>query len=331
MTWRDVARRDLVSVARTRTGPAVVALAGLSTVVAVALMALLSVAPAAAGLAGLLGVLAVFGLAATTNPRVVAAAVGALAALAVAATLLAPPPEYGGPPEGPQAVLVVGSLLGFLVPLVGLLGGYAALVGERETGSVRFLMGLPNTRDDAYLGKFCSRAAVVVVPLVVGLLLAAVAVALTFEDGSVLPLLGVAVVTVPYAVLFVGVGLTASALADSSARAVAAVAAVFAVLRAGWPALQWLGMQGVEDPYPRPEWYFWLGRCNPMNAYVKLTAGFADLEYGHPLLSTPAADVAGSAAGSLPTTAGFAAVVLLAWTVVAPLAGLLYFRERDLL
>jgi len=331
MTWRDVARRDLVSVARTRTGPAVVALAGLSTVVAVALMALLSAAPAAGGLAGLLGVFAVLGLAARTTPRVVAAAAAGLAALAVVGTLLSPPPEFGGPPDGDAAVLVVGSLLSFLVPLVGLLGGYAALVGERETGSVRFLMGLPNTRDDAYLGKFISRSGAVVVPLVVGLLAATVAVALTFEGGPVLALVGVAAVTVPYAVLFVGVGLTASALADSSARAVAAVAGVFAVFRAGWPALQWLGLQGVEDPYPRPEWYFWVGRLNPMNAYVKLTTAFADTEFGHPLLSTPAADVAGTAAGSLPTTVGFAAVVLLGWTALAPLAGLLYFRERDLL
>jgi ABC-type transport system involved in multi-copper enzyme maturation, permease component len=234
------------------------------------------------------------------------------------------------------AVVSVGSALSFLLPLVALVGSYAALVGERETGSVRFLLGLPNSRVDAYAGKYLSRSAVVLVPLAVGLALTAVVVGLTFANGSVLGILGLTAVSIPYALLFVGIGLSASAYADTSNRSVAVVIAAFVVFRVGWPAIQLLGLQGMEEPYPRPEWFFWVGRLNPINAYVKLTTLFAEFEYGHPLVSTPGGRFGPLPAGetavnTIATSHWFAAVVLLAWTLLAPIAGLLYFRDRDIL
>ncbi|PSQ67211.1 MAG: hypothetical protein BRD24_01095 [Halobacteriales archaeon SW_9_67_24] len=104
----------------------------------------------------------------------------------------------------------------------------------------------------------------------------------------------------------------------------------------GWPAIQLLGLQGLDDPYPRPEWFFWVGRTNPINAYVKLTTLFEEFEYGHPLISTPGGRFGPVSAGettvnTIATSHWFAAVVLLAWTLLAPIAGLLYFRDRDVL
>ena len=75
---------------------------------------------------------------------------------------------------------------------------------------------------------------------------------------------------------------------------------------------------------------------NPINAYVKLTTLFAEFEYGHPLVSTPGGRFGPLPAGetavnTIATSHWFAAVVLLAWTLLAPIAGLLYFRDRDIL
>lgn len=328
MTVEAVVRRDLLSVYRSRIGTAIAAVLALATVVAVGFFA---VAPDA-GILGPVGVLltigTLLGLVFLGSPRSIAAVVTGFTAVALV-SLLATTPESGVGSVRPQmqvAVAAVGSGLSVLLPLVGLLGSYAALVGERETGSVRFLLGLPNSRTDAYLGKYVSRSVVVLTPLVIGLGLASLLVPFAFEDASVLALLGVAAVSVPYALLFVGIGLSASAYADSSNRAVAVALASFVVFRAGWPAVQWLGLQGLRDQYPRPEWFFWIGRLNPINAYVKLTTAFADFEYGHPLLAQP-----GEAVSTVATTYGFALVVLLAWTALAPLAGLVYFRARDVL
>lgn len=328
MTSVDVFRRDLTSVYRSRIGAAVTAIVALSTVVAVGLFALGSGVTALAGIGGLLTVGAIAALVFLGSPKQIVGVLVGFTVLAVGATLLVRDPNQAYPvrPQMEQAVVTIGGGLSLLLPLVGLVGSYAAIVGERETGSVRFLLGLPNSRDDAYFGKFVSRATVVCVPLVVCLLLTGVIVALTFEGGSFLAIAGIAVLSIPYSVLFVGIGLTASAYADSSNRAVAVVIAIFVTLRLGWPATQHLLLEALENPYPRPELYFWIGRLNPINAYVKLTTLFAEFEYGHPLVTQPAESVA-----TVATTHWFAAVVLLAWTALAPLAGLFYFRERDLL
>ncbi|MFC4551033.1 MULTISPECIES: ABC transporter permease subunit [Halorussus] len=327
MSRTDVFRRDLRSVYRSRTGTAVSAIVALATVVAAGLFALSSDVTALAGVGALLTVGAIVALVFLGNPKQIAGVVVAFTVLAVALTLaLSDPQSARYRPPMALAVVTVGSALSFLLPLVCLVGSYAALVGESETGSVRFLLGLPNSRDDAYLGKYRSRATIVVVPLVVCLALTGVIVAATFRDGSFLGMMGLTLVSIPYALLFVGIGLSASAYSDTSNRAVAVALAAFVALRVGWPGLQFVLLQGVRDRFSRPEWYYWIGRINPINAYVKLTTLFADVGGGHPLISTPYEPISSVALGY-----PFAAVVLLVWTALAPLAGLLYFRKRDLL
>jgi ABC-2 type transport system permease protein len=293
MTWRHVWRRDLLSSYRSRMVPAVAALLVLAT-------------------AGV--VLAMYAL-----------------------------DNTGPPPDQQTAVFTVSAIAHVLVPLAGLLASYSSLVGERESGSVRFLLGLPNSRLDAYGGKFASRLTAVAGPLAVGLLVVTVAVGALFENGAYLDMLGLTAVTLLLAVLFVAMGLALSSAASTATRAVVGAVGIFAVFRGGWPALQAVLLNVTEAerfPFP-PEWYFWLGRVNPLNAYVKLTAAYGDFgARGHPLLTTavetdynPAADETVVEAGvdSFAVTPEFAAVVLLAWTVVVPLLGYAAWRGQDLL
>lgn len=251
--------------------------------------------------------------------------------------------NYGPPPALRDAVMVVGSVSHALIPLVGLLASYSALAGERESGSVRFLMGLPNSRLDAFLGKFASRMTAVGAPLLLGLLVCTVAVGALFENGSYLDMLGLTGVTLLYALLFVGMGLALSAVAATSTRAVVGSVGIFALFRGGWPALQGVLLRVTDaDRYPfAPDWYYWIGRVNPLNAYVKLTTEYADFGPGsHPLLTRavetdfdPAAEevVVEASVQSFAVTSEFAAIVLLAWTAVVPLAALAVWRRRDLL
>lgn len=239
-------------------------------------------------------------------------------------------PEY--PPPMNVAVMILGGIISFLVPLAALLSTYSAIVGERTTGSVRFLLGLPNSRRDVFVGKFLSRSFSIVVPLLGGMVLSGLVVASSFEDGAFLPIVGLGLLGAVYAVLFVAIGLGASVYADTDTRAVAIVIGVFALLRAGWPAIQWAGLETMADPWPEPEWYFWLGRVNPINAFVKLTTAFGDVE-NHPLLTRPYSGEYGDAPPleTVATSMEFAAVVLAVVTIVAPVVGFLYFRQRDML
>lgn len=92
-----------------------------------------------------------------------------LAALAFALTLL------GSTPTGlldvkPLAVTVVSisSLTIFLVPLIALLIGYDAIVGESERNCMLLMLTYPVTRAEIILGKFIGHAAILAVATLVG-------------------------------------------------------------------------------------------------------------------------------------------------------------------
>lgn len=325
MTWRHVTRRDLRSVYRSRTGSAVAALLGLSTAVLTGLFALADNFLVLAAVVALLVVCAILALVFLGTPRTVGLLVLASVAAAIGVVLTLSPTRAGDGPAPESGIFLVTTALSFVLPLVGLLGSYGAIVRERETGSVRFLLGLPNSRTDAFLGKYVSRSATILVPLGGGLLLAWGVMAITFAGGSAAAMLVVMIISAPYALLFVGIGLAASAYAETSNRAVALVVAVFVTFRPGWFAAEVLMRESVGNPSPLPAWYFWFDRLNPINAYLAL-AEWATPMANHPLVQQPI-----DSAATVATSAGFAGVVLVGWTVLGPAVGLWYFRRRDLL
>lgn len=233
-------------------------------------------------------------------------------------------------PRFADVMLAIAALLSHLLPLVALLGSYGAIVTERKMGSIRFLLGLPNSRLDAYLGKFVSRSLLVLVPLVAGLLVAGVVGAVAFRQPSLTAFAGLLLPTIPYAMIFVGFGLTISAAVSTETRAVVGVVAVFAVFRGVWTGLQWGALQLATAPgeYPSPPyeaWYYLLGRLNPINAYLKVTTEVISPGVRNGLISAPREPV-----GYVSLTAGFAVFSILLWLAIAPWAGYARFRDADL-
>lgn len=101
--------------------------------------------------------------------RWVVAATVLLAALAFTLTFL------GSAPTGlldakPLAVTVVSisSLTIFLVPLIALLLGYDAIVGEAERGCLLLMLTYPVSRMEIVFGKFVGHAAILMLATVVG-------------------------------------------------------------------------------------------------------------------------------------------------------------------
>lgn len=60
------------------------------------------------------------------------------------------------------------SLVTYLVPLIALILGYDAIVGERERGSMDLLLSMPVTRFEILLGKYLGLAAALAVSTAVG-------------------------------------------------------------------------------------------------------------------------------------------------------------------
>jgi len=123
-----------------------------------------------------------------------------------------------------------------LIPLIALVAAYLSIAGERESGSIKFLLGLPNTRTDVVVGKVLSRSAVVtagiLVAFVIGVPAAAILVPdMTFEYGDYVLF---AAVTVLYALAYVAVAVAISAATASRSRAMSGAIGFFFLFNLVW-------------------------------------------------------------------------------------------------
>lgn len=244
--------------------------------------------------------------------------------------------DVTGGPAAPfdNIMMTVAVLLSFLLPFVAMLGSYSAIVYERESGSVRFLLGLPNSRWDAYAGKYVSRTVLLVVSILAGFLTLALVGFGILTDPSASGLLLFVLATVAFALVFVGFGIAISGVANSLIGATAGIIATYVVFRGGWMIAQFAGLyvtppQG-EVARPYPDWFFFLGRVNPLNAYLKVVVEVFDRGPNtlvrQVLLTNPAPEV-----NTVATGTPYAVLALTGWLVVVPVVGYLLFRRKDLL
>jgi Cu-processing system permease protein len=81
------------------------------------------------------------------------------------------------------------SLVIYLIPLIALLLGFDAIVGERERGSLDLLLSLPITRLELLLGKYLGLAGALTLSTLAGFGMVAVLLSRQHELGLVVPLL----------------------------------------------------------------------------------------------------------------------------------------------
>ena len=120
-------------------------------------------------------------------------------------------------------MLLVGSLLSLILPFIAMLGSYGAIIQERETGSIRFLLGLPNSRLEAYVGKYLSRSVLLVASTLVGFVVVAAVGFGILREPDALAFVVFVLLTLGFGVVFVGIGIAASAVFDSETQVTTAI------------------------------------------------------------------------------------------------------------
>lgn len=118
-----------------------------------------------------------------------------------------------------SSVVFIGSLL---IPLVALVAAYLAIAGERESGSAKFLLGLPNTRWDIILGKFLSRGLVITLGIISAFVVIAGFLLTIYPVFPAIPYLVMFGLMFLYAIAYVAIAIGVSASVTSKARAAAA-------------------------------------------------------------------------------------------------------------
>lgn len=215
---------------------------------------------------------------------------------------------------------IVNLLVGTLVPLTALVIGYNAISGERESGSLKLLLALPHSRADVVFGKVIGRSAAFSAAVIIGFVLPALILAigpLTFEIAS---FVGYVLLVCLLGTVFVSIAVGFSAAVSSQLRALAGAIALYMLFVPVWSAVQ-LPLQ------------FWL-MTDP--AWVPLTPEQA-MRFFTLIRPTGAQGVLSDALlrGELFSGDGVrmqisSLLMLVAWTIIPPLAGLLKFERADL-
>lgn len=229
-----------------------------------------------------------------------------------------------------QLLFSIASPVSIFVPLIGVITGYRAIVGERSTGSVKILLSLPHTRRDVLFGKLAGRTAVLSVAVVVGFALAGVVGVVYYSAFPIAAYLGFVVLTLVLGIAYLAFSIGLSASTRSSSIALWGALGFFALFQFLWGFVTNLVVyvvNGFSTPANfsfvfgyltgGPDWYQLLGLLSPSSAYQ--TALNAVLS-------------AGGASGSTPyfLQSWFGIVILVIWIVVPLVFGYLRFNSTDL-
>ena len=113
-----------------------------------------------------------------------------------------------------------------LLPFVGVLLGYNAVVSERESGAIRLALSMPHSRRDVLLGKFCSRAGLLTAALVGALVAAGALVVYPLGELVLGRFLLFVLLTVVFGAVWCGLGLATSLVVATRRRALVLAAAL---------------------------------------------------------------------------------------------------------
>jgi ABC-2 type transport system permease protein len=163
----------------------------------------------------------------------------------------------------------------FFVPMIALAVGYGAVANERQSGSLRLLLALPNSRADVVFGKFVCRGLVVLVAIGVGYAVAG-AVALATYDSFDAGVFGLYTgLTALYGTVYLAFAVGVSAVLESREKALVGASAAYVLFLIGWDVLllflQLLVYGPEAPPGGLPDWFKLLGVANPSTAFMYAT------------------------------------------------------------
>jgi len=232
-----------------------------------------------------------------------------------------------GGQSGFGLAVYLSSIAGLFVSLAAILVAYKALAGERESGSIKLLLGLPHTRTDVVVGKVLGRTAVLGTPILVAFLVAGVYAGLSLETFGAVDYLLFVLMTLVLAVAYVCIVTGISATTGSTSRSSTLAIGFFLLFELIWGAITtgivW-ATNGFELPTTAagfPDWVFIVNQLPPSSAY------------GTALYAVVPDAMGSSAAAQVDALYGtpWLGVFILAFWIVVPLAiGLQQFNGADL-
>jgi ABC-2 type transport system permease protein len=219
----------------------------------------------------------------------------------------------------------MGQPMAFFVPLLGLGLSYGAIARERDSGSIKLALGLPNSRSEFVVGKFIGRTVVLSVAILIGYAVVAIIALLTYESFAAVKFALYTALTVFYGAVYVAIGIGFSSVMESRQTALVGAGGLYLLFQIGWDVVTAI-LQTATVGYVPPEsgvppWLIVVHALNPTAAVGYATR--AIIPTFDAIMSYPA-----SASFYPPKWAGFA--ILAAWLVLPLAYGYRRFQSADL-
>ncbi|MFC6964596.1 ABC transporter permease [Halocatena marina] len=200
-----------------------------------------------------------------------------------------------------------------VVAVVGTLLGYNSIVGERASGSVKFLLGQPHTRRDVVVGKFLGRAAVVMVTVLVAFAVVGPHYAVLAASPSVTAYAVLVGKMLVLGVVFVAVSVAFSAALRSTTVATWGAVGIAVLFAFVWDSVILIIETSVFPPQSTPpNWFYLFRRLNPKYAFMDV--GAADIGETFPFY----------------LDSWFGGVILVGWLLVSLGIASLRFERGDI-
>lgn len=229
-----------------------------------------------------------------------------------------------------RLIILLSGAFSWALPIIALVVSYGAILHERTSGSIRFLLGLPNSRAGIVAGKFVGRSSIVMAPVAGSLAIVGASMIVVGMSIPFVQYLGFFAVTTLFGLTFVSMGLAVSTVSESETRTIAIAVGLYFWFRLVWHVLRILavyvsyGYLPVENQLP--EWYFFAGRINPITAYLATTNYlFQPADVANPFVTMPPPSVT----GILPSP-WLELASMFGWGTFALVAGYYRFLTIDL-
>ncbi|ERG88249.1 MAG: ABC-type transport system involved in multi-copper enzyme maturation, permease component [halophilic archaeon J07HX5] len=218
--------------------------------------------------------------------------------------------------SGDEAIESFGSVMRLLLPVVAVMAGYMAIVGERETGSIRMMLSLPVKRSDVLIGKYLGRCAVVIFSVFLAFGLAALTAVLRYGGLPINAYGAFLLQAILVGAVFSAIAVGCSASVSSQRRAVSVVIGVILIFQLFWRDIvrELYGTFGGDIEGSTPTLVETADQLSPMTAIDTAVSGLN-------VIST----------SELPVFQEWVSAVIIMMWIVGPLTiGYLLFRNSDI-
>ena len=217
------------------------------------------------------------------------------------------------------------SLVQLLIPIIALMLGYAAIIGDIEKGSMSSLLSLPINRLEIILGKFIGLGALLSITIIIGFGIAGIVIGFNVSNVDYLDYLIFIFATILIGLVFLAIALFLSTFLKKRSTSMGGAIFIWFLFNIILPII-FVGILAASSDIINivnnaPDWYHILNLFNPLTVYsslVTLNVGPAismnNITINYPEYYT-----------NLLMT-----IILFAWTAIFMLLSYLRFNKIDI-